>query len=274
MQKTMKANGNSFSYNVWGNGKVIVLIHGFAEDSRIWQPQIEFLKSNFKLLVPDLRGSGLSASAQTPSNIEAFATDIKEMLEAENIRSCTMLGHSMGGYITLAFAEMYPSVLNAFGLIHSTAFADSDVKIQARKKSIAFIKENGPHEFIKTTILNLFGELFKQQFPNRLAQLIEWGKLFTAEALIAYYNAMIERPDRSAVLKNTPLPVFFFIGEEDKAVNPADALLQSSYPQTGYVKEIPGIAHMGMWEAEKELNEAIVFFIKYVHQLQTETTLS
>lgn len=274
MQKTIVVNGNSFSYSVWGKGTPVVLIHGFGEDSRIWQHQIDFLKNNYRLLVPDLRGSGASSNAATPALIELFAEDIKEMLDAEGITNCTMLGHSMGGYITLAFAEKYKEYLNGFGLIHSSAFADSEEKKEARKKSIDFIQQNSATEFIKATLPNLFGETFKQQHPEAVAALIEQGKDFSAEALIHYYEAMIARPDRSAVLKNTTVPVLFFIGEKDKAVNPDDAILQSSFPAVSKVKIVPGIAHMGMWEATAELNKAVNEFLLYVQQLQIETALS
>ena len=102
---------------------------------------------------------------------------------------------------------------------------------------------------------------------------MEQGKQFSKEALIAYYKAMINRPDRTQVLIKATMPVLFFIGEEDKAVNPQDAIEQSSLPVVCKVKLVKGIAHMGMLEATDELNECIDEFIKTVQQLKKHTSL-
>lgn len=100
--------------------------------------------------------------------------------------------------------------------------------------------------------------------------MIEQGKQFSAEALIAYYKAMINRPDRSTLLKQTSLPVLFFIGSEDKAVSPADALAQTALPKVCMVKLVPGIAHMGMLEATTTLNDTIAAFLTTVYALHHE----
>ena len=273
MQKLIATHNSTLSYSIHGKGAPILLIHGFAEDSRIWDEQVNFLKNNYQLIVPDLRGSGASIIGSKPTSIEDFADDMKQILDAENISSCIMLGHSMGGYITLAFAEKYPSALHAFGLIHSSAYADNEEKKEARRKSIDFIKEHESFEFIKTTIPKLFSENFIQRHQQKVDELVEQGKQFSKEALIAYYEAMIGRPDRTGVLKKSTVPVLFFIGEKDKAVSPRDAIEQSSLPVICKVKLVEGIAHMGMLEATDELNECIDEFIKTVQQLKHHPAL-
>lgn len=244
-------------YTLTGKGDSIVLLHGFAENSSIWKFQKEFLQTNYQLLIPDLRGTGKSASMVPPTSIEQMADDIKTILDAEKITKCTMLGHSMGGYITLAFVDKYPAYVNAFGLIHSSAYADSAEKKIARSKNIEFIKNNSVHEFIKTTIPNLFGDAFKKNCPEQVNKLIKEGNQFSKEVLIAYTKAMMERPDLTKVLKKTSVPVLYFIGAEDKAVNPADALEQAALPTICKVDLVQGIAHMGMWEAKNQLNHCI-----------------
>ncbi len=267
MQKELITGNSTLSYSVYGNGEPIILIHGFGEDSRIWNRQIEYLQDNYQLIVPDLRGSGGSTLNETPVSIESMADDIRLILDEEKIGHCIMLGHSMGGYITLAFAESNPSYLKAFGLIHSSAYADTDEKKEARRKSIAFIKEHSAFEFMKTTIPNLFAAGFNQLQKNKVDELVEQSKQFSSEAVIGYYEAMIARPDRTIVLYNTTVPVLFFIGEEDKAVNPGDAIKQSALPAICKVKLVSGIAHMGMLEATDELNKTIAEFINTVQQL-------
>jgi pimeloyl-ACP methyl ester carboxylesterase len=262
------------SYKVFGKGKSVLLIHGFGEDSSIWNLQVEHLKSSYHLIVPDLRGSGASASLTAPQSIEQMAEDVLQVMNNEQIKTCTILGHSMGGYIALALMEKYSERFNALGLIHSTAYADSEEKKQARYKSMEFIEQNTAHEFIKATIPNLFGEKFKKEHPSQVAALIEQGRQFSKEVLKGYYQAMINRPARTAVLEQTTKPVLMFIGSEDKAVNPADAFQQASLPSICLVKYIQHIAHMGMWEATEELNQSLDEFLQLVQQLAHKDALS
>jgi pimeloyl-ACP methyl ester carboxylesterase len=272
LQKKLEGN-HSLSYFMTGKGdRSIILIHGFGEDSCIWKQQINYLQNDYRLFIPDLPGTGQSPIGNSELSMESMAETIKQMLDEEKIDECIMLGHSMGGYVTLAFAELYPERLTAFGLIHSTAYADSDEKKAARQKSITFIKEHSAAEFMKTTIPNLFSQSFNSEHKEQVDELIEQGNQFTAEALIAYYTAMINRPNRSHILQSTTVPVLFFIGEEDKAVNPADALAQTALPTVCMAKLIPGIAHMGMLEATTELNLTIGEFCTTVQDLTTVTT--
>ncbi len=264
-QKTIEGT-HSLSYSTTGTGDTILLLHGFGEDNRIWNQQVAYLQNNYHLLIPDLPGTGASAIGNSDLSMESMATGIKQMLDEEKIEQCIMLGHSMGGYVTLAFAENYPERLQAFGLIHSTAYADSNEKKEARQKSIGFIKQHGAAEFMKTTIPNLFAKKFNEEHKPIVDELIQQGNQFTAETLIAYYTAMINRPDRSDILQKATVPVLFFIGEEDKAVSPSDALEQTALPAVCMVKLVPGIAHMGMLEATDELNRTIGEFCTTVKE--------
>ncbi len=273
MQQKMLEGNHSLSYFITGNGtRSIILIHGFGEDSRIWKQQIDFLENDFRIYIPDLPGTGQSDIGANELSVESMAEVIKQMMDAEKIDQCIMLGHSMGGYVTLAFAELYPEHLLAFGLIHSTAYADNEEKKAARQKSITFIKEHSAAEFMKTTIPNLFSQSFNTEHKDQVDELIEQGNQFTAEPLIAYYTAMINRPNRSHILQKTTVPVLFFIGSEDKAVSPADALAQTALPSVCMAKLVPGIAHMGMLEATTELNLTIGEFCTTVKDLSTVIT--
>ncbi|MBI1780103.1 MAG: alpha/beta hydrolase [Sphingobacteriales bacterium] len=273
MQKQINYHQSTVYYNVIGSGKPVVPVHGFGEDSEVWKYQVDFLKDKFQLIIPDLPGSGLSkvdswsrsGSGTVGSNylsIEWLADCIKAILDTENISSCSLIGHSMGGYITLAFAEKYPDLLNKFGLLHSTAYADSEEKIQTRRRGIEFIKEHGAYAFLKQSTPNLFGKKFSEEHPEAITELIERNKLFAAEALIQYYEAMIARPDRTAVLKNTAIPFLHIIGAEDKAAPLKDCLEQCHLPAITYVTILEQSAHMGMWEETNKANKALAAFLE------------
>ncbi len=238
-----------------------MLVHGFAEDSNVWKYQLDFLKDKYQLIVPDLPGSGLSPVNSQLSTIDNYAEGLKAIPDHEGIARCTMLGHSMGGYITLAFAEKYPEALDAFGLIHSSAYADNAEKIATRKKAIEFIHANGAFAFLKTSIPGLFSEDWTKSHQPAIDGLIEAGKDFTQEALVQYYNAMISRPDRTEVLKAFAGPVLFTMGIHDKAVPFDDSMEQSHLPEQSQLCILRLSAHMGMWEETAKTNQAILGFL-------------
>src|SRR5688572_9814357 len=117
-QKEINYNGSRLSYKVSGQGSAIVLLHGFGEDSTVWRNQ-ETIFPDHRLLIPDLPGSGSSAIIVNMS-MEGLAQSVLAVLDAEQIDRCVLIGHSMGGYITLAFAEHFGERLTGFGLFHST----------------------------------------------------------------------------------------------------------------------------------------------------------
>jgi pimeloyl-ACP methyl ester carboxylesterase len=247
-------------YRVYGTGKAVVLIHGFGEDGSIWNYLAGELKNNFLVIVPDLPGSGRSTFLEAGDeeiSMDDYAEVIIHILKKETLDECTIIGHSMGGYITLAIADKHPELLRGFGLFNSTAFADSEDKKRVRLKSIEFIEKNNAVSFLRASIPGLFADKFKQAHINDIEKLIDSVKYFAAEALIQYCRAMISRPDRIKVLQTTALPVLFIIGEKDPAIPLEKSLAQCHLPSVAYVHILPGIGHMGMME-DKELCKGIV----------------
>jgi pimeloyl-ACP methyl ester carboxylesterase len=262
--KYITYRSSSIFYRIVGKGNPLVLIHGFAEDGGIWQNQVPFLKDRFQLIIPDLPGSGRSDLIDDMS-IEGMAELIKDIISIEQQKfplqgaeGVSMAGHSMGGYITLAFAEKYPDTLTSIGLVHSSAFADSDEKKANRLKSIEFVKKNGAFEFLKAVIADLFTENWSSANPAIVETQIEKSKNFTDEAIIQYYRAMVNRPDRTSVLKNFPRPVLFIIGEHDNAVPFTQSMQQCYLPDQAYIHILRNSAHMGMFEEPQKLNDALL----------------
>ncbi len=267
MQKQFQYKNATISYTLVGSGQPVVLLHGFGEDSRIFNEQLEFLKEHCLLIIPDLPGSGLSSILPFDAGIDDYAHCIKSLLEFENIASCVILGHSMGGYIALAFAEAYPQMIRGLGLIHSTAFADGEEKKVLRRKAILFMQDKGAFAFLKTSIPNLFSKKFREAFPERIESLIEDSRQLSTEVCCQYYYAMINRPDRTNVLKSNLLPVLFVIGTEDMAVPMDDIVKQVHLPGCSYIHILENTAHMGIWEATAQVNLYLLDFIKQVTTL-------
>lgn len=127
MDKEIKIAGRKIFYRLIGDGPPVMFVHGFGEMGDVWRQQLDILKTKFRLIVPDLPGSGGSQMVSDMS-VEGMADVLETILGHESISNCVIIGHSMGGYVTLAFAEKYPENLLAFGLFHSTAFPDSEEK--------------------------------------------------------------------------------------------------------------------------------------------------
>ncbi len=280
MQKYFTYGDARIAYRMEGSGQPVVLLHGFGEDSQVWDTQYQFLKAHCLVILPDLPGSGKSTllthspttdhkpqspntQLQTPNNIsiDEYAEVIYQLLQAEKISVCIMIGHSMGGYITLAFANKYPDNLQAMGLVHSTAYADSVEKKQIRQKAIGVIETYGAAAFLSNTLPNLFGPDCKKQHPEIVEAFLQKSSTFTKAALQQYYGAMMHRPDRRQVLQGNPKPVLFVIGKEDAAIPMQEMMEQTHLPSISYIHVLEKAGHMGMLEEPETLNQLILAFI-------------
>lgn len=245
-------------YREEGSGQPVMLLHGFGEDGNLWNHQVKSLSENYCLIIPDLPGSGQSEMLEGKCTIEDYSEVVKAIADKaifqqknKNNLQFTLLGHSMGGYITLEFAQKYPELLNAFGLFHSSAFADDEAKKLTRRKGIQFIEKNGSEAFLKTSVPSLFSETTKKSKPQLITELLNIGKHISPQALIQYYEAMILRPDRTSVLESFSKPVLFVIGKYDNAVPLNVSLQQCHLPAVSTIHILQNSGHMGMWEEEK-----------------------
>jgi pimeloyl-ACP methyl ester carboxylesterase len=266
MQQYITLHHKKIVYHVYGTGKLVVLLHGFAEDHQVWKHQIEALLPNYKIIIPDLPGTGLSSIIPNMS-MEGMADVVFEIIRHEQSsilskQKIWMLGHSMGGYITLAFAQKYADCLAGFGLIHSTAYADTEEKKLARKKGIAFLQQYGTHEFLKQTVPNLFTPSFRSVTPDAVTAMIEQYKSLPPEVLVTYYEQMMTREDKTKLLWQTDKPVLFVMGEQDMAVPFQHSLQQCHLPQLSYIHILQQAAHMGIWEEKEMVNNIMLKFIQ------------
>lgn len=263
MEKELLHQGKKVFYRDMGKGRPVMLLHGFGETGDIWHNQVKNLQSDCRLIIPDLPGSGRSEITGDMS-MEGLAQTMRAVLDdtVEKDEKINLIGHSMGGYITLAFVEKYADRVNAFGLFHSTAYSDSEEKKEMRRKAIAFVKQNGAYEFFRSSTPNLFSPVTKEENPALIDEFIRSLHNFSAEAVVSYYEAMMIRPDRTHVLKTTRLPVLFVIGEHDNAVPPKDSLEQTHLPEISYIDLLHRSGHMGMLEEPEKCSQLLKKFIR------------
>jgi pimeloyl-ACP methyl ester carboxylesterase len=253
--------GKHIFYRKSGSGPLVMLLHGFGEDGEIWKEQYNIFPGH-TLLVPDLPGSGRSEAVEDMS-MEGLADVVKAIIDKEG-GEAILIGHSMGGYITLAFAEKYPALLKGFGLFHSSAFADSEEKKETRQKGIRFIQEHSATEFLKTATPNLYAPSTRERHPEWIETHLEQVRNFSAGSLVSYYRSMMERPDRTFILQNSTVPVLFVMGRHDTAVPLSDGLKQCYLPQLAYIHILENSGHMGMIEESSVANAILSQFVSTI----------
>jgi len=272
-KKEIEVENKRIFYRVVGSGQPVVLIHGFGEHGDVWKNQVpitnyrngyqQAITENdniFRFIIPDLPGSGKSEMIDDMS-MEGLSEIIKKLLDREKIDSCIMIGHSMGGYVTLAFADRYPEFLKGIGLFHSTAYADTEEKKAARKKGIEFINDHGAFEFLRNTTPNLFSPASRDEQPIIVDELIDTLSNFSASALVSYYEGMIRRSDKTMILRNSTIPVLFIAGSADNAVPLDDILKQCHLPSLSYIHILNNSGHMGMLEEPAKANLILERFL-------------
>jgi pimeloyl-ACP methyl ester carboxylesterase len=247
--KKVTLQDSTIAYIDQGEGKPIVLLHGFCGSSRYWEHVILELSGSFRVIAPDLPGHGKSGPLKGSSSIENLADQVKNFLDELNLQEVTMFGHSLGGYITLAFAEKYSKQLNGFSLIHSTAFPDSEESKKGRQANIEKVNQSGIYSLIDGLVPKLFSP--DNQDENYVGAAMEIGYTTSAEGAIDALNAMKDRPDRNQVLEASAMPVLLIAGEQDQII-PAEKTFSVSKAN---IKQsiIKDSGHMSMYENPHDL---------------------
>ncbi len=222
--------------------KNLVLIHGHGVDDSIWDPLDAQLNESFTVIRPNL------AIITDCTTIEAYAEELHRILSNAGIERFTLIGHSMGGYIALAFAEKYPEMIEGFGLFHSIAYADDDARKEQRNKMAALLREKGASDFIRLTGGNMFGKRYRKYRSEKVKSHVERFSRLPAKALAIGVEAIRDRPDRTAVLTQLKVPLLLIVGMEDVLIPFDKAIEMAEYAPVTYPFILSDSGHMGMVE--------------------------
>ncbi|MBT2691932.1 alpha/beta hydrolase [Bacillus sp. ISL-55] len=249
--KLVRTGSTEMSFYDEGKGDPIVLIHGFAGSKHYWDRIIPELAIEYRVVAVDLPGHGDSGMGKDSYSIEDMASTIKELLDQLGLDKVTMFGHSLGGYITLAFADLYPQHLKAFSLVHSTANPDSEEAKEARENNAKKIQEEGAGAFIEGLSRKLFSPENTEVNAKEIEETVKIGRMTKVEGLVSALMAMKDRPERSKVLEETDLPVLLIAGEQDQIIPPEKTFTVSR--DNIEKKVIQNAGHMSMYEQPEEL---------------------
>ena len=246
-------------YSVNGKGSAVVLLHGFLEDSTMWLPFIKELSKRNKIICIDLLGHGASKNIGYVHTMEEQAQLVKAILRHLRLRNYFLIGHSMGGYIALAFAEMYSSTIKGLCLLNSTALADTEEKKMNRDRAIKAVKQH--HKtFIRIAIPNLFSEANRKIFTTEIATIIKEALLLTPQGIVASLEGMKIRKDHTHLLKTSIFKKMLIVGKKDPVLKYETLINQVRNTDVKVVEFNDG--HMSHIENKEALLQALKGFIK------------
>ncbi|GEN76819.1 alpha/beta fold hydrolase [Chryseobacterium hagamense] len=230
-----------------GNGKeTLVLLHGFMENLSIWNDMEPHLSEDFSLVKIDLPGHGQSEIIAEVQTMELMAEEVKKVLDDQNLNKVHLLGHSMGGYVSLAFAEKYPDSLKSLTLFFSTYFPDDAEKKEQRIKSYRIIKDAFAH-YARAGVPNLFNPNEKDILEGKTETALETALSTNNLGALASAKGMVERTDKRHILENLDAKILILAGKHDNAVK-TGVMIRNLPDRTNIKSYILDCGHNGHWE--------------------------
>jgi len=258
---TIKFQKKSINYTDAGKGKTIVLLHGFTESLKIWTSFVTRLSKKYRVITIDLPGHGKSDCIGKIHSMELMAEVVFTVLKKLKAGKCLMAGHSMGGYVTLAFAAKYPEMLRGICIFHSHCFSDTGAEKENRNRTIAIVNQD-KFSYVAQFIPSLFPVEIHKKFSGQIERLIRRASKMTNEGVVAAIEGMKIREDQSDVLKNTTLPVLFILGQKDSRAPAARIWEMISLPAVSETLLLRECGHMGYIEAPDETFNSLICFIR------------
>lgn len=259
-----KYKNTALRWKDFGSGKVLVLLHGFMETSDIWDDFAGELSENYRIITIDLPGHGKSENINGIHTMDEMARAVNFILTQAKINECVIIGHSMGGYVALAFAELYKNKVNGLGLFHSTATCDTEEAKTNRERTIEIVRKNRI-SFISSFIPDLFAPSNREIFKKEIIKLEKSAKEMSAEGIIAALSGMKIRPDRKNIIENAKYPVLFIIGKLDSRMPYIKILEQASSAKDATILLLGDTGHMGYLESRNKTLHCIEYFLKGIY---------
>jgi 3-oxoadipate enol-lactonase len=251
----ISVNGINLAYSRRGRGTPLILIHGFPLDSTLWSEILPYLENDFDLILPDLRGFGQSSTITSQYTISDMADDLAGLLDHLGIEKAAVAGHSMGGYVALAFAKKYPQRVSGLALVSSQAVADSPERREGRYKTAADVEEQDVGIVVEAMTPKLSADIKVQKFVRGVIE------KQSKSAVIGVLQAMAEREDMSEFLSGFTSPLVLIHGNADQLIPIERAKEIKSANPSARLVELEGAGHMPMMEFPGETANGLAFLL-------------
>lgn len=260
LKQTLFKN-TKIAYSETGKGTTVVLLHGFLENSTMWNSHIEALAKRNRVVCIDLLGHGQTDCLGYVHSMEDQADMVQHVLHELKIRKAILIGHSMGGYVALAFAELYPEMMKGLVLLNSTSRADSDERKANRTRAIKAVKQNYINA-VRMSIANLFSEANRERLIDEIEAVKIEALKTPLQGIVASQEGMKIRNDREVILHFATYPILLILGKQDPVLNYEENITQIENTKVELVTFNDG--HMSHIENREELSEVLVSFLKKV----------
>jgi pimeloyl-ACP methyl ester carboxylesterase len=256
--------GKEVWYTDRGSGFPVILIHGYMETSEIWESFGERLSDEFRVIAIDLPGHGRSESFSDTHTMELMSGVVKELLDSAGIRKTVLAGHSLGGYVTLAFLERYPEYLSGYCLFHSHPMSDTEQAKEKRKSEIAAVLEGKKDQIYPGNIEKMYAGINLEKMAGRVNRSKRIAAGISGDGIIAVLRGMMARPSRVKVMEETSVPCLWILGRHDNYI-PFDAIRQRvSMPENATTVILDGSGHMGFMEEEDHSVTVVKDFLRRI----------
>ena len=260
--KNIVFKGIPVYYSISGNGFPIIFLHGFNENITIWDSILTPISKKYQCICIDIPGFGKSP-LPTNLTLKYMADAVHRIIEQLELIKPIIIGHSMGGYVLLELVHHYPDLFSGSGLFHSTAIPDTNERKANRLKTIEFLDHNPVAPFFKIFIEGLFApQNLKLKYIKQAEAII--CKTHKNSA-IAGVKAMLERTDRTELLKQSHMPWLLIAGQSDQLIPVEQIAIQASYCQRAMIEILYNSGHLGMIEEPEKSSEIILKFAKWIY---------
>ena len=258
--RTFSYKNIEFSFRSLHSGTAIIFLHGFLENQSMWDELMGNLPRAYRKITLDLPGHGASGNLGYIHTMEEMAEVVKALADELKLKRFFLCGHSMGGYVALAFAEKYPEMVKGIILQNSSARADTEQKKRDRDRAIKIVKEN--HKaFIRGAIPNLFRPKNRRNYRDAVNALKKEALKTTKQGVIAALEGMKVRADREVLLHFAPYSVLFIGAKHDPAI-PWDIVKE----QLEGAKVIPCITENGHMAHIEDLDVLVPAFKAFLKE--------
>jgi len=261
VQGSVSYKGARVVYSQSGCGETLLLLHGFLEERGMWEPFVRHLASDHNVIRVDLLGQGGSDCLGYVHSMQAQAEAVEAVLENEQVTACKVIGHSMGGYVSLQLAQAFPHRVSALMLFHSTALPDPEHRRADRLRAISLIRRN-KKAYIRSVIPSLVAEVNRSRLRSELEEVMSRAEGFPEQGLVANVRGMMDRPSAEAWLNTARIPVAMVHGALDPVLTTADMKRQAAGNPSVNLSVLEGVGHMGHLEAPESCMELFNRFCK------------
>jgi len=260
--KTIVFEGHTLHYRDEGreHEQTLVLLHGYLQNLDIWSSYVLSYLRSMHVITIDLPGHGYSECFGEVHSMDLMARAVKAVLDDAGVEQCVLIGHSMGGYVALAYADMYPHRLRGLGLLHSHALADTESAIERRMETCDSVAQNRA-SYVVNFVPMLFDPSKRQQMNQEIKDLQDQCLETKMESIIAAQRGMATRPSRIHVLQQLEVPILFVYGKSDPRIPVELALSQAMEAKHGEILLLEGVAHMSHLEERDYLRPRILNFV-------------